>query len=60
MNIKKLRKQKGWTQQDLAKKVGLTRKTINLMENGKAEIQLLHRLAFERVFHNKPLRSNLN
>ena len=51
MNIKKLRKQKGWTQQDLAKKVGLTRKTINLMENGKAEIKLLHRLAFERVFH---------
>ena len=51
MNIKKLRKQKGWSQRELGEKVGLTRKTINLMENDKAEIQLLHRLAFERVFH---------
>ncbi len=33
-NIKVYRAKFDWTQEDLAKKVGVTRKTINTIENG--------------------------
>lgn len=38
MNIKKIRKQKGWTQQDLADKLEMHVTSINRMENGKIPI----------------------
>lgn len=49
MNIKKLRKQKGWTQSDLADKLGLTRGTIHLMENGKRDIDKRTELALKQL-----------
>ena len=33
--IKMLRELKGWTQEELAQRVNVTRKTINTVENGK-------------------------
>jgi putative transcriptional regulator len=33
--IKIQRAKKNWTQEELAKKVGVTRKTVNTIENGK-------------------------
>jgi HTH-type transcriptional regulator/antitoxin HipB len=33
--IKKTRKERGWTQKDLAKQAGLSQQTISLMESGK-------------------------
>jgi len=32
--LKEARAQRGWTQADLAQRVGVTRKTINTVENG--------------------------
>lgn len=34
-NLKNLRQAANWTQEDLAKKVGVTRQTIAAIENGK-------------------------
>lgn len=33
-DLKRYRAQKGWTQVELAEKVGVSRKTINTVENG--------------------------
>src|SRR2546421_9377727 len=41
----------GWSQQDLARRTGLTPKTISEICNGKAPITAPTALAFERVFH---------
>ena len=34
-NIKKLRKEKGITQEELAKRIGVSRQTVNALEAGK-------------------------
>lgn len=34
-NVKHMRQSAGWTQEDLAKKVGVTRQTITAIENNK-------------------------
>ena len=49
MNIKKLRKQKGWSQKDLAEKIGMTRENLNRIETGKGKLTKTVRLAIERV-----------
>jgi putative transcriptional regulator len=33
-NLRSARAERGWTQADLAERVGVTRKTINTVENG--------------------------
>lgn len=43
--IVKLREQKGWTQIDLAKKVGITRQSLASIERGKYSLSL--ELAFK-------------
>ncbi len=40
-----------WTQRELARRTGLTPKTVNEICNGKARISPVTALAFERVFH---------
>ena len=40
-----------WTQRELARRTGLTPKTVNEICNGKARISPTTALAFERVFH---------
>ena len=41
----------GWTQRDLARRTGLTPKTISEICNGKARISPVTALALEKVFH---------
>lgn len=43
--MKVLRAERNWTQQDLAKKLGVTRQTISSIEKGKYSLSL--KLAFE-------------
>lgn len=43
--MKVLRAERNWTQQDLAKKLGVTRQTISSIEKGKYSLSL--QLAFE-------------
>jgi putative transcriptional regulator len=47
--ITELRQQKGWSQSELAKRLGVTRSHINKIEKGKtnASIALLERIAKE-------------
>lgn len=49
--IRKLRESKGWTQETLAKKLGVSEATVSNYENGKREpnIQMLKKLS--RIFH---------
>jgi len=46
--IRKLRRQKGWTQEELAAKVGLTHSQISNAERGERGISLE---ALERIAH---------
>ena len=39
--IKKTRKEQGWTQKELAEKVGLSQQTISLMESGKFNFSVI-------------------
>lgn len=45
--ITELRKARGWTQEDLADRVGVTRQTIISLENGRynASLLLAHKLS---------------
>lgn len=50
--IRELRAERGWTQQDLAERLGVSRQTVNAIETGKydASLPVAFRLAhlFER------------
>ena len=44
--LKKLRQQQGWSQEDLARKIGVSFATVNRWENGKTKPS---RLAQEKI-----------
>lgn len=44
--LKKLRQQQGWSQEDLARKIGVSFATVNLWENSKTKTS---RLAVEKI-----------
>lgn len=57
-NIRDLRAEKSWTQEDLAKAVGVSRQTINAIEKGKFDpslptafrLSLLFQKSIEELF----------
>ncbi len=51
--IKVLRAEKNWTQEDLARKVGVSRQTINSIERGKFFPSVVLALKIARVFNLK-------
>ena len=46
VDLKKLRRQKGWSQEDLARNLGVSFATVNRWENGKTKPS---RLAQEKI-----------
>jgi putative transcriptional regulator len=48
--VKELRIQRGWTQQQLAEAVGVSRQSINSIERDRYVPSLLLALTFSRVF----------
>jgi len=48
--VKELRAARGWTQQDLAEAVGVSRQSINSIERGRYVPSLALALLFARVF----------
>ena len=48
--VKEFRVQRGWTQQELADAVGVSRQSINSIERNRYVPSLLLALAFARVF----------
>jgi putative transcriptional regulator len=48
--VKELRSQRGWTQQQLADAVGVSRQSINSIERDRYVPSLLLALTFSRVF----------
>ena len=48
--VKELRLERGWTQQDLADAVGVSRQSINSIERHRYEPSLALALTFARVF----------
>jgi putative transcriptional regulator len=48
--VKELRTERGWTQQQLADLVGVSRQSINSIERQRYEPSLALALAFARVF----------
>jgi putative transcriptional regulator len=48
--IKELRSERGWTQQELADAVGVSRQSINSIERQRYEPSLTLALKFARVF----------
>ena len=48
--VKELREAKGWTQQELADAVGVSRQSINSIERNRYEPSLALALTFARVF----------
>ncbi len=48
--VKELRMKRGWTQQELADAVGVSRQSINSIERDRYVPSLLLALAFARVF----------
>jgi putative transcriptional regulator len=48
--VKELRTERGWTQQDLADAVGVSRQSINSIERQRYEPSLSLALTFARVF----------
>ncbi|HVD59487.1 MAG TPA: helix-turn-helix transcriptional regulator [Gemmatimonadaceae bacterium] len=48
--VKELREAKGWTQQELADLVGVSRQSINSIERGRYVPSLMLALIFSRVF----------
>ena len=48
--VKELRDSRGWTQQDLAETVGVSRQSINSIERNRYEPSLELALTFARVF----------
>ena len=49
--LREAREAKGWTQADLAERVGVSRKTINTIENGVFIPSTVIALKLARVFH---------
>ena len=50
-NIKLLRTSKGWTQSDLAKKLGMTRSGVNAWEMGISVPSTAYLVELARLFH---------
>jgi putative transcriptional regulator len=48
--VRELRDERGWTQQELADKVGVSRQSINSIERGRYVPSLVLALTFARVF----------
>jgi putative transcriptional regulator len=48
--VREMRAERGWTQQDLAEQVGVSRQSINSIENGRYVPSLPLALTFARVF----------
>jgi len=48
--VKELRVQRGWTQQELAEAVGVSRQSINSIERNRYVPSLLLALTFSRIF----------
>jgi len=48
--VKELRGERGWTQEELAKAVGVSRQSINSIERGRYVPSLALALAFAKVF----------
>lgn len=51
--IRELRGQKGWTQEDLAKAIGVSRQTINAIEKGKFDPSLPTAFRLAVLFEEK-------
>ena len=49
--LKSMRKLNGWTQEQLAKRVGLKRSLIGAYEEGRAEPKIESLLAFSKLFN---------
>ena len=49
-NIKRLRKRNGWTQRDVAEKVGLSRSAISQIELGQVDVNFTKLKKFAEVF----------
>jgi putative transcriptional regulator len=52
-HIKELRIEKGWTQEELARQVGVSRQSINSIERNKYIPSLPLALKFARIFESK-------
>lgn len=50
-NIKLLRNAKGWTQSDLARKLGMTRSSVNAWEMGISVPSTAYLVELARLFH---------
>jgi putative transcriptional regulator len=48
--VKELRTARGWTQEELAEEVGVSRQSINSIERGRYEPSLVLALTFAKVF----------
>ena len=48
--VKELRTERGWTQQELADAVGVSRQSVNSIERNRYEPSLMLALTFARVF----------
>jgi putative transcriptional regulator len=48
--VREMRGERGWTQQELADQVGVSRQSINSIENGRYVPSLSLALTFARVF----------
>ncbi len=48
--VKELRIERGWTQEQLAENVGVSRQSINSIERNRYEPSLVLALTFSRVF----------
>jgi putative transcriptional regulator len=51
-----LRSERGWSQADLARRVGVSRQTINAIENGRYDPSLPLAFALARAF-SRPIES---
>ena len=49
--VKELRTERGWTQEELAEKVGVSRQSVNSIERNRYVPSLELALQFARVFH---------
>ena len=54
MRIEQCRNALGWTQQDLAKKVGLARTSITNIESGRQRVLLADVEVFAKAFQSTP------
>ncbi len=52
-NIRKLRKELGFTQEEIANSVGVTRQTVNAVENEKYSPTLELAMKLAKILHSK-------